>query len=256
VKVTLETRPRKNPYLPVEAESIVPKHFVDDSEVGDLSVWEGNKERTLQDMFTLLREGEATTAQDVTLVLRGDLSRYKRVGEYMDAGHIVIEGDIGMHCGNLMSGGQIEIHGNAGGWLGREMRGGTILCRGNAFHYLASGYRGEKRGMRGGRVEVFGNAGDFAAEYLTGGEVIIHGDAGDFPGVEMAGGTLSIGGNCSRLCGNMIGGTATVYGKVIQMIPTFRMTGTVMHQGIRMTLFEGDVANRGKGTLFIKEYTY
>jgi formylmethanofuran dehydrogenase subunit C len=110
--------------------------------------------------------------------------------------------------------------------------------------------------MRGGSVEVWGNAGDFAAEYLTGGSVIIHGNAGDFPGVEMAGGMLSIGGDCSRVCGNMTGGTATVFGRVTGMIPTFRRTGTTIREGIRLTSFEGDVANRGKGTLFIREYTY
>jgi formylmethanofuran dehydrogenase subunit C len=256
VRVVLETRPRKNPFLPVEAESIVPRHFRDESTVEELRVWEGNKERKLLDMFSLLREPEERASDEVTLVLRGDLSRFKRIGEYMDTGRILIEGDIGMHCGNLMSGGEIEIRGNTDAWLGREMRGGSILCRGNAYHYLASGYRGEKRGMRGGRVEVLGHTGDFAAEYLSGGSVIIHGNAGDFPGVEMAGGTLSIGGNCSRPCGNMTGGTATVWGKATQMIPTFRKTGTVVSEGVRMTSFEGDIANRGKGTLFIKEYTY
>jgi formylmethanofuran dehydrogenase subunit C len=256
VRVVLQARPRKNPNLPVEAESIVPRNFADESGIRELSLWEGNKERKLLDLFTVSRDGTASKAEEVELVLRGDLSRFKRVGEYMEAGSIVIEGDIGMHCGNLMNGGTIEIHGSADGWLGREMRGGAILCRGNAFHYLASGYRGEKRGMRGGRVEVLGNSGDFAAEYLSGGSVTIRGDAGDFPGVEMAGGTLSIGGSCSRLCGNMTGGTAEVYGRVTRMIPTFRRTGTASRGSTRMTVFEGDIANRGKGTLFIREYTY
>jgi len=41
----------------------------------------------------------------------------------MNAGRIVIEGDIGMHCGNFMSAGEIIIKGNADAWLGREMRG-------------------------------------------------------------------------------------------------------------------------------------
>ena len=192
------------------------------------------------------------------MILRGDVSRFKRVGEYMDAGKITIEGDIGMHCGNFMSGGTIEIHGNADGWLGREMRGGRILCHGNAGHYAGSGYRGEKFGMKGGTLEVLGNAGDFAAEYLAGGEVIIHGNAGDLPGVEMVDGTLLIHGDCSRPCGNMTGGTCTVLGKVRGMLPTFRKTGTVLYEPgkVPLTVFGGDIANRGKGILRVREYGY
>jgi formylmethanofuran dehydrogenase subunit C len=256
VRVILEARPRKKPFLPVEAESIVPKHFLSESEPRDLSVWEGNKERHLSEIFTLSREGNASNPEEVELILRGDLSRFKRIGEYMEAGSITIEGDIGMHCGNLMSGGRIDIHGSADGWLGREMRGGSILCRGNASHYLGSGYRGEKRGMRGGTLEVLGSAGDYAAEYLAGGSITIRGDAGDLAGVEMLGGTLVIGGNCTRAGGNMTGGSLTVWGVVSQMIPTFRKKGVTVMDGIKMTVFEGDIANRGKGTLFIRDYRY
>ncbi|MDD1675238.1 MAG: formylmethanofuran dehydrogenase subunit C [Methanomicrobiales archaeon] len=256
MRVILTAKPRKKSFLPVEAESIVPAHFLNESAAAGLTAWEGNKERKLPDLFTITREGEAAIAEQVELVLRGDLSRFKRIGEYMEAGTIVVEGDIGMHCGNLMSGGRIEIHGNAEGWLGREMRGGSILCRGNASHYVASGYRGEKKGMRGGSVEVRGNAGDYAAEYLAGGTVTIHGNAGDLPGVEMIDGTLVIGGDCTRACGNMTGGVAEIYGTVSQMIPTFRKKGVATRNGARMTVFEGDIANRGKGTLFIRDYTY
>ena len=230
MRVILTAKPRKKSFLPVEAESIVPAHFLNESAAAGLTAWEGNKERKLPDLFTITREGEAAIAEQVELVLRGDLSRFKRIGEYMEAGTIVVEGDIGMHCGNLMSGGRIEIHGNAEGWLGREMRGGSILCR--------------------------GNAGDYAAEYLAGGTVTIHGNAGDLPGVEMIDGTLVIGGDCTRACGNMTGGVAEIYGTVSQMIPTFRKKGVATRNGARMTVFEGDIANRGKGTLFIRDYTY
>ena len=258
VRVILDVKPRKNPFLPVEAESLAPKNFVDEREPRDLSVWVGNKERRLEEVVTLTREGTATSPEDVELVLRGDTSRFKRVGEYMEAGRITIEGDIGMHCGNLMKGGMIVIHGNADSWLAREMVGGTVRCNGDAHHYCASGYRGEKRGMRGGEVEVMGNAGDFTAEYLTGGSVTIHGNSGDLTGVEMAGGTLIVHGDCSRVCANMTGGTGYVYGMVHHMIPTFRFreTAIIGPEKVKMSVFEGDIANRGKGTLFIKVYKY
>jgi formylmethanofuran dehydrogenase subunit C len=234
----------------IEAETIIPQNFLRGT---DITVFEGNKERALDDLFYISVEGPAVSPDQVEIILRGDTGTVKRVGEYMNAGRIVIEGDIGMHCGNFMSAGEIIIRGNADSWLGREMRGGKITCYGNAGHYCAAGYRGEKRGVRGGSVEVMGNAGDFTAEYLSGGEVRIHGNAGDLAGVELREGTLVIGGSCSRPCGNMTGGTCMVFGKIIDMLPTFEPMGSreieVAGKMIRMEIFRGDVANRGKGTL-------
>ncbi|MDD1653725.1 MAG: formylmethanofuran dehydrogenase subunit C [Methanomicrobiales archaeon] len=256
MRVILTARPRKNPFIPVEAETIVPARFLPPME--GMTVAVGNRTRPLTDIFEVAVEGNATDAAGVEVVLRGDNSRLKRIGEYMEAGKILVEGDIGMHCGNFMKGGEIEIRGNADGWLGREMRGGRILCHGSASHYCGSGYRGEKHGMRGGVLEVKGGSGDFTAEYLAGGEVIIHGDCGDMPGVEMKGGTLTIHGSCTRPCGNMTGGTCTVLGKVTGMLPTFLRAGTVTWEpgGVILTRFEGDVANRGKGTLLAREWQY
>jgi formylmethanofuran dehydrogenase subunit C len=255
VRVILTAKPRMNPCIPVEAESIIPRHFLNNRE---LSVWEGNRERSLREVFDVMVERTAAAAEEVEVILRGDVSRFKRVGEYMDAGKITVEGNIGMHCGNFMTGGTIEILGNADGWLGREMRGGRILCHGNAGHYAGSGYRGEKFGMKGGTLEILGNAGDFAGEYLAGGEVIIRGNAGDLPGVEMVEGTLLLNGDCSRPCGNMTGGTCTVLGRVSGMLPTFRKKGTMLREPekIQLTVFEGDIANRGKGILQVREYHY
>jgi formylmethanofuran dehydrogenase subunit C len=254
MRITLSMRERKNPYIPVEAETIVPSVLMKGT---DVTVYEGNKERRLADLFDVAVEGEAASVDEVEVVLRGDTSRVKRVGEYMDGGRITVEGDIGMHCGNFMAAGTIEVMGNADGWFARELRGGTIICHGNAGHYCASSYRGEKKGMSGGKVEVFGDAGDFAAEHLSGGEVIVHGNCGDMAGVEMRGGTLTIHGDCSRPCGNMTAGTCTVLGTVTGMVPTFEQTGeTAGPDGTTLTAFVGDIANRGKGKLFIRSFQY
>ena len=250
MRVILETKKRSKPFLPIEAESIIPRNFLKGT---DLTVYEGNKERALSELFWIFVEGTAVSPDKVEVVLKGDTSRVKRVGEYMDTGTIRIVGDIGMHCGNFMSGGLIEIGGNADAWLGREMLDGSIICRGNAGHYCASGYRGEKHGMKGGRVEVMGNAGDFCAEYLTGGEVYIHGSCGDMAGVEMKGGQLVIGGDATRPCGNMKDGTCMIFGTVHRMLPTFTKTGTQLlpDRKVAMEVYTGDVANRGKGTLMV-----
>jgi formylmethanofuran dehydrogenase subunit C len=250
MKVILETKPRKKPRIPIEAETIIPQNFLRGT---DITVFEGNKERALDDLFYISVEGPAVSPDQVEIILRGDTGMIKRVGEYMNAGRIMVEGDIGMHCGNFMSAGEIVITGNADSWLGREMRGGKITCHGNAGHYCAAGYRGEKRGVRGGSIEVMGNAGDYTAEYLSGGEVRIHGNAGDLAGVELRGGTLIIGGSCSRPCGNMTGGTCMVFGKIIDMLPTFDPLGIreidFAGKKVSMKVYRGDVACRGKGTL-------
>jgi formylmethanofuran dehydrogenase subunit C len=250
MRVILESKVRKKPNLPIEAESIIPRNFLKGT---DIVVFEGNKERTLSELFWIFVEGTAVSPENIEVVLKGDTSRIKRVGEYMDTGTILIEGDIGMHCGNFMSGGTIEIRGSADAWLGREMRGGTIVCRGNAGHYCATGYRGEKKGMQGGTVEVFGNAGDFCAEYLAGGTVHIHGHTGDFPGVEMRGGELLIEGDATRPCGNMKNGSCVILGTVHDLLPTFEKSGTHLlpERNLEMDVYTGDVANRGKGTMMV-----
>ncbi|NYT06452.1 MAG: formylmethanofuran dehydrogenase subunit C [Methanomicrobiales archaeon] len=254
MRVVLAVKERKKPFLPIEAEAILPSAFLDQE--AKLTVWKGNKELPFAEVFAVSIDGEAESADDVEIVIRGDSSRIKRIGEYMDGGRIVIEGDIGMHCGNFMEAGTIEIMGSADAWLGREMRGGSIICRGNAGDYCGSGYRGEKKGMRGGSIEVFGNAGDFTAEMLAGGSIVIHGNAGDMAGVDMHDGALVIHGDARMVCANMTGGTCTVHGTVADMMPTFVRTGQVLIEGTEFTRFSGDIANRGKGTLFIRRWQY
>ncbi|HOJ97536.1 MAG TPA: formylmethanofuran dehydrogenase subunit C [Methanospirillum sp.] len=246
MQVTLTMKPRAKPFLPIEAEMIIPMNFIGNRE---LFVWEGNKKRRLEEVFTVRKEGNVNSPENIVVILRGDTSRVKRVGEYMSSGTIIIEGDIGMHCGNFMRGGNIVIHGNADGWLGREMRAGSILCHGNAGDYCGSGYRGEKRGMRGGKIEVMGNAGDYLGEYLTGGEIHVHGNAGMFAGAEMRGGMLIIDGDVRIPAANMSKGTCIVGGTVIDMLPTFERIGE--KEG--MVVYHGDIANKGKGELMVKK---
>ena len=253
MKVTLTMRPAARSFIPIEAESIVPKNFLAGT---DLSVWRGNRELRLDEVFSVAVEGSADRAEDVEIVLSGDMFRLKRVGEYMEAGKITVLGGIGMHCGNFMTGGTIEVHGDADGWLGREMGGGTIICRGDAADYCASGYRGGRKGMTGGTVEVFGNTGDYLAEQIAGGTVIVHGDAGDMAGAEMHGGMLVVHGNCRRPAANMKAGSCYVYGTAQGMLPTFKKVGAVQHEGRTLIHFTGDIANRGKGNLFVKDYVY
>ncbi|GAB7015862.1 formylmethanofuran dehydrogenase subunit C [Methanogenium cariaci] len=254
MKVILEVKERHKPNLPIEAECITPKNFLDPER--EFHVWKGNKELDITDVFHVRKDGNAKSAEQVEIIIRGDSSHIKRVGEYMDGGKILIERDIGMHCGNFMSAGLIEIQGDADSWLGREIHGGKILCHGNAMDYAGSGYRGEKQGMQGGLIEIMGDAGDFAGETMAGGEIIIHGNAGDMPGVDIRDGRLTIMGDCSRPCGNMSGGECRVFGTAHDMLPTFRNDGPTTIDSVPVTRFSGDYTSRGLGTIYVANCKY
>ena len=83
MRVILESKVRKKPTIPIEAEAIIPRNFLKGT---DLVVYEGNKERTLSELFWIFVEGTAVSPENIEIVLQGDTSRIKRVGEYMDTG--------------------------------------------------------------------------------------------------------------------------------------------------------------------------
>lgn len=238
--------------LPIEAEAICPETM---SKTIDLSLFVGNEKKKITEVFDIRVDGEAAGPATTEIILVGDCSRVKRVGEYMTAGKIIIEGDIGMHCGDFMTGGEIEIMGHAGDWLGREMLGGKIVCHGNAANYCGSGYRGGRKGMRGGEILVEGNVGDYCAECLFGGTVRVKGNAGIHAGANMKGGRLIIEGDALMPCGDMFAGEANVFGTVTDFLATFRETGTVSFEGHTLTEFTGDLAHRNaKGILRVGKY--
>ena len=257
--VRLKRKEIKNPYIPVEAEKITTETFLN-GDLSEVRIWSGNKEQKLEDLFTVDIEGIAESVEDVHIILSGDCSMVKRIGEYMTGGRITVEGDIGMHCGNFMSGGVIEVGGNADSWLGREMRGGEIICQGDAALYCGSGYRGEKKGMRGGLIHVKGNAGDFLGETLCGGKIIVDGSAGNMPGAEMQDGEIIIGKDAEMPGANMKGGVCIICGTAFNILPTFILIKgkkTIDEFKTGFSEFSGDHANRKpKGTIYAKDYRY
>ncbi|HJJ96142.1 MAG TPA: hypothetical protein O0X38_00650 [Methanocorpusculum sp.] len=134
-RITLIVRDSVDPCLPIEAEVITPETLCKTVRV---NVYVGNRKMQLSDVFDIRVDGESAGPGVTEIVLIGDASCVKRVGEYMTDGRIIVDGDIGMHCGDFMTGGTIEIMGNAGDWLGREMLGGKILCQGKAGNYWGS----------------------------------------------------------------------------------------------------------------------
>ena len=255
MRIELDIIPRKNPFIPIEAETITPATFLK-KETDDITVCVGNREKKLSEVFDVRISGTAESENDIEIILSGDCSSVKRVGEYMNAGRISVLGNIGMHCGNFMNGGIIEINGDSDSWLGREMRGGEIICRGNTGNYCGSGYRGEKTGIKGGKITVMKDAGDYLGECMAGGEIIVHGKAGNMPGCEMQKGTITIYKDAVLPCPNMKGGICYILGDASEILPTFKLKGSDYNKEHNrdFLIYEGDYANRNhKGLLFLKK---
>lgn len=206
--------------IPIEADAISPDNFTGRSqaEIAGLPVFYGRRRVTLGDVFTVEGEG----AEDI--VLEGDLSHVKRMGQAMSRGRIRIRGDAGLHLGAKMSGGEIVVHGDVGAWAGAHMSGGRIRIHGNAGPMLGAAYTGEKLGMRGGVIILDGSAGPRAAERMRRGIIVAQGDLGDFAGTRMIAGSLCTFGKLGARPGaGMKRGTLLALGGLSDdLLPTFR----------------------------------
>ncbi|KCZ72276.1 formylmethanofuran dehydrogenase, subunit C [Candidatus Methanoperedens nitroreducens] len=252
---TVTLKPRMEIMISVEAENISPDRFAGrtEKEIQSLEVWMGNRRTTIGELFSVKVEGEGgSAAADTEIIMEGDFSRVKRIGEGMTAGSIMIKGNVDMHLGAKMSGGKITVAGNADSWAGREMKGGEIIIEGDAGYYLGSGYRGETCGMRGGKITVLGNALDFVGEHMCGGEIVVKGNAGLLPGLSNNGGKIIIGGSTSRPGSEMAKGTIIINGAVDEMMPVYRQEGTEVVDGVTYRKYTGDVVVNGKGLLYVK----
>ncbi len=246
-------RPKAQFKISVEAENISPDKFAGktEKEIQSLEAWMGNHKTTLGELFSIKVNGIGTAAE-TTIIMEGDFSRVKRIGEGMTAGLIMVKGNVDMHLGWKMSGGKISVTGDADSWVGREMKGGEITIEGNAGYYLGAGYRGESCGMRGGKITVSGNALDFLGEHMCGGEILVKGNAGILPGLSNNGGKIVIVGSASRPGSEMAKGMIIV-GRVEEMMPVFKLEGTETLDGVTYKKYTGDVIVNGKGLLYVKE---
>ena len=214
---------KKQPKVATDAEVVSPDHFAGKSpkEIGQLKVYHGRKELPLSEFFEI--EGEAGSSPGETSILvRGDLKKFKRIGMRMSAGKVVIEGDVGLHLGAQMSGGEIILRGNAGQWLGAEMSGGIIRVEGDVGPLAAANYPGSVEGMRGGIIHVKGNVGERLGRKMQRGTVIVEGDVGSFAGAMMRGGTIILLGKAGEALGyNMRRGTIISLSGELDLLPTF-----------------------------------
>jgi formylmethanofuran dehydrogenase subunit C len=251
---TVKLSLKKANKIPIEADDVNPNNFAGktEEEIRAIKVWYGNTQPPLGDFFNIEVEGN-DTAENTKIIIEGDVSRVKRIGQNMSAGEIEINGNVDMHCGFGIKGGKIVINGDADSWLGCEMTGGEIILNGNAGYYVGSGYRGESCGMRGGKITINGNARDYLGEHMCGGEILVKGNVGLLPAISNNGGKIIIEGNATMPASEMRSGTVIINGEVSDLLPSYKEEGTEEVEGITYHKFTGDVNVGGKGILLIKQ---
>ncbi|MGD8969106.1 MAG: formylmethanofuran dehydrogenase subunit C [Anaerolineae bacterium] len=264
-------RLKESSTIPIEADSITPDNVIGRSqaEIEKLPAFYGRREVALGDLFAV--EG----GDSANIVLEGDLSHVKRIGQRMSRGQVTIHSDVGPHLGSEMSGGEIVIHGDVGAWAGAQMSGGRIWVHGDAGPMLGAAYTGEKLGMRGGVIVVDGDAGSRAAERMRRGLIVVCGDVGEFAGARMIAGSLfSFGRLGARPGAGMKRGTLITLQELAgDVLPTFSYSCTCespaflryyLHRlrawGLPVTdehvegryrRYTGDATTIGKGEVFV-----
>jgi formylmethanofuran dehydrogenase subunit C len=224
--------------LKVEADVITPDTFAgkNKSEIEALLVWQGPKQFPISAFFDV--EGDAgASAEDTSIVIKGDAARVKRIGEKMTAGKITVEGSVSMHLGSQMVGGEILVKGDADSWAGMEMVGGLLHIEGNANNNLGGG--------------------------ISGGEIIIGGNVGHYTGIRQNGGLIAVKGNAIRaVAAEMTAGTMVVNGTIERFSPGFEYVtneSDLKFDDIEcpgeFMKFLGDnaITKRPKGTLYVNQ---
>lgn len=264
INLTLKKSATKS-NIPIEAEIISPDNFFekDLTEIGHLSVWRGNKELTISQVFTIsgdhIKGGEI---KDLKIILKGDLSKYKRIGQKMSEGLIDIKGSVGMHLGTQMAGGKIIVQEDADDFAGANMKGGEMHILGNAGHYLGGSVRGDWRGMSNGKIRVEGNIGNECGVWMRKGVIEIGGTVNLFLGIHMHNGLIVVDGDVEGRAGaEMTGGIIVIKGKLKKNLPSFEFVGKKKDIEIEkygtiagsFLEFKGDFAERKQGSMFLLE---
>ncbi|MDD4162236.1 MAG: formylmethanofuran dehydrogenase subunit C [Methanothrix sp.] len=248
----------------VEAEVISPDVFAakKKEEIEGLIVWQGPEELPLAEFFDVDVNG-AGSPEETKILIEGDVSRVKRIGQGMKAGSIEIRGPAGMHLGAEMAGGSIFVQGDARSWAGREMKGGLLHIAGSSGDHVGCAYRGSWRGMTGGQIIVDGSARSQLGGGLVGGQIVVAGNVENFCGIRQSGGLILVRGSAVRGTGaEMNGGTIAVCGAIKQFSPGFVETGREKNPKLgdmqlegSFKKFTGDYAlgKNPKGSLYFRE---
>lgn len=229
MKPQIQLTLKKIPDIPVEAENIKPENMAGKtiSEIKDIPILVGKCWEPAGDWFDIeIKDSSESDSEKpvIDLFIKGDLTRFKRIGEGMSQGRMQVNGPVGFHAGAKMGGGELIINGNTGDYLGAHMKAGLIVVNGNAGHYAAAAYRGHTKGMAGGTIVIKGNAGQMLGARMRRGLIYVTGDCGDAPGFNMKAGSIIIGGTPGARAGaRMVRGTIMLLNKdnLPELLPTF-----------------------------------
>jgi formylmethanofuran dehydrogenase subunit C len=219
----------KQAQLYLEADLITPDQFAGKStaEIGAIEISEGKIRYPLAS-FAKIEGAAGPTPEETRIVLNGDWSRVKRIGQQMSAGEIIINSNVDMYTGGWMKGGKITVNGNADSFTGIAMAGGELTIKGNCQNHVGSAYRGDWRGMTGGVLRVMGNVGNDIGTFMRGGTIIVEGDAFIHVHTHGEGGTIIVKGNVEgRVGGQSVKGDVFVNGKIDYMMPGFKYVDDV-----------------------------
>ena len=202
----LRLRLKSTSTIPISVAGILPSRVcgLSDKEAAKLLVWHGNRKTELGELFDVSK----TDSNSGRLIFEGNLVSVHWLGQHMDDGEVIVEGDVGRHVGSQMSGGHIQIAGNAGDYLGCEITGGSIRVSESTGNWTGAGYLGAKVGMNGGLIAIQKNAGHGVGSCMRRGTICVGGSTGRLAGWNMKAGTIAIGRQAGQWIGvGMVRGT-------------------------------------------------
>ena len=251
----------KQPQLFLEADLVTPDQFAGKSieAIGAIEISEGKIKYPLAS-FAKIEGASGATAAETKIVLNGDWTRVKRVGQKMTAGEIVINSNVDMYTGGWMIGGKITVNGNADSFTGIAMAGGELTINGDCQNHVGSAYRGDWRGMTGGVLRVTGNVGNDIGTFMRGGTIIVDGDAFIHVHTHGEGGTIIVKGNVEgRVGGQSVKGDVFVNGKIDFMMPGYKYVDDVEKEvdGVKAVYahYIGDLGERHPESKGVKIFT-
>jgi formylmethanofuran dehydrogenase subunit C len=180
----------------------------------------------------------AGDAADIRII--GGSPRLDRVGERLDGGRIIVEGDVGQRLAFGMTGGEIRVSGAAGPFAASAAAGGVIRIDGDADERAGGAVHGAMYGLNGASLVIRGRAGPRLGDRMRRGLVIVGGGAGAFAGCRMIAGTILTPDLGDHAGYGMRRGTILTH-RSGEMLPSFVDTGR--HRLILLSLLRRAVAD-------------
>lgn len=203
------------------------------------------------------------------IVVEGDAGDF--LGNGMRDGLIHITGNAGDYAANGMLGGRVTVSGNIGAFAGSGMHDGIVQVHGNAGDFTAAALPGDMDGLNGGTVLIGGNTGDRLADRMRRGLVYVKGNAGAGCASRMRAGTVIVLGACQGAPGQLMQRGTLLLAEMPQLSPTFNDCGihhlhflTLLQHSLakidsslpfisttRVRRYAGDLGTTGKGEILV-----